>query len=129
MSTSPRHRRARVRSPSWADGTRPATLATGDIVSAEGVVGRTEDLPTARGGIAAFSAGELRLRGGRGGPERHVRGRRVHRRVRDDDTLPGLDHPRHGLGAVFWEGRAYALLGGPRPGLSVSGAVEALDLR
>ena len=44
-------------------------------------------------------------------------------------TLPGLAVPRHGLGAVFLEGRAYVLLGGPLPGLTVSDVVEVLDLR
>jgi N-acetylneuraminic acid mutarotase len=33
---------------------------------------------------------------------------------------------RHGLGLVGWRGRAYALAGGPRPGLTVSSANEVL---
>ncbi len=41
------------------DGGLDGNLGTVDLVSAEGVAGRTEDLPTARGGIAAFSAGVL----------------------------------------------------------------------
>jgi hypothetical protein len=43
-------------------------------------------------------------------------------------TLPGLTVPRHGLGAAFVDGRAYVVLGGPRPGLTVSAVVEMLDL-
>jgi hypothetical protein len=112
-------------------GGRDATgnLGTVDIVSAEGVVGRTEDLPTARGGIAAFSAGVLGdcVVGGEG--PNGTFGAVECIGVSETTILPGLDLPRHGLGAVFWEGRAYALLGGPRPGLSVSDAVEVLDLR
>ena len=62
------------------------------------------------------------------GSERDVRGGRVRRRIRNHD-LPGLEVPRHGLGAVFVEGRAYVLLGGRQPGLTVSDVVEVLDLR
>jgi N-acetylneuraminic acid mutarotase len=42
--------------------------------------------------------------------------------------LPRLRTSRHGLGLVGWRGRAYALAGGPRPGLTVSGANEVLRL-
>ncbi len=109
------------------DGT--GNLGTVDLVSAEGVVGRTEDLPTARGGIAAFSAGALGdcVVGGEGpngtfGAVECVGAFAV-------TTLPGLGIPRHGLGAAVMEGRAYVLLGGPKPSLSVSHVVEVLDLR
>ena len=104
-------------------------LGTVDLVSAEGVVGRTQDLPTARGGIAAFSAGTLGdcVVGGEGpngtfGAVECVGAFAV-------ATLPGLTVPRHGLGGVFVDGRAYVLLGGPKPGLTVSDVVEVLDLR
>jgi hypothetical protein len=43
--------------------------------------------------------------------------------------VPGLTVPRHGLDAVLLDGRAYVLLGGPQPGLTVSDVVEVLDLR
>ena len=104
-------------------------VGTVDLVSDEGVVGRTEDLPTPRGGIAAFSAGTLGacVVGGEGpngtfGNVECVGAFEV-------TTLPGLSVPRHGLGAVFLDGRAYVLLGGPQPGLTVSDVVEVLDLR
>lgn len=104
-------------------------VGTVDLVSAEGVAGRTEDLSVPRGGIAAFSTpalGDCAL-GGEGpdgtfgaveclGPIRRT-------------TLPGLAVPRHGLGAATLDGRAYALLGGREPGLTVSDVVEVLDLR
>lgn len=104
-------------------------LGTVDLVSAEGVVGRTEDLTQARGGIAAFSTtahGDCVVGGE--GPEGTFGDVEcigaIHR-----STLPGLTVPRHGLGAVVLDGRAYALLGGRRPGLTVSDVVEVLDLR
>ena len=42
--------------------------------------------------------------------------------------LPGMRTSRHGLGLAGWRGRAYALAGGPQPGLTVSGANEVLAL-
>ncbi len=112
-------------------GGRDATgnLGTIDIVSEEGVVGRTEDLPTPRGGIAAFNAGELGdcVVGGEG--PNGTFGAVECVGAFETTTLPGLTVPRHGLGAVVMGGRAYVLLGGPQPGLTVSDVVEVLDLR
>jgi hypothetical protein len=42
--------------------------------------------------------------------------------------LPNLPTPRHGLGLAALGGRLHALAGGPIPGLTVSGANEALTL-
>jgi len=106
-----------------------SNLGTVDLVSAEGVVGRAEDLPTPRGGIGAFSVDSLGdcVVGGEGPdgtfPDVECVG------VAETTTLPGLSVARHGLGAAVLDGRAYALLGGPRPGLTVSDVVEVLDLR
>jgi hypothetical protein len=104
-------------------------LGTVDLVSAEGVVGRAVDLPTARGGVAAFSADALGacVVGGEG--PNGTFGAVECIGATATTSLPGLSVPRHGLGAVFLQGRAYALLGGPRPGLTVSDVVEVLDLR
>lgn len=104
-------------------------LGTVDLVSQEGVVGRTEDLPTTRGGIAAFSAGALGdcVVGGEG-PDGTFGTVECIGAI-TTTTLPGLAVPRHGLGAAFMDGRAYVVLGGPRPGLTVSAVVEVLDLR
>ena len=44
-------------------------------------------------------------------------------------NLPNLPRPRHGLGLVGYRGRAYALAGGPQPGLTVSGSNQVLRLR
>jgi hypothetical protein len=49
-------------------------------------------------------------------------------RTRRWARLPRLRTARHGLGLVGWRGRAYALAGGPQPGLTVSGANEVLTL-
>jgi hypothetical protein len=104
-------------------------LGTVDLVSEDGVVGRAEDLPAARGGIAAFSAGALGdcVVGGEGPDGTFATVECVGAIA--TTTLPGLTVPRHGLGAAFMDGRAYVVLGGPRPGLTVSAAVEVLDLR
>ena len=42
--------------------------------------------------------------------------------------LPDLPTPRHGLGVVALRGRVWVIAGGPEPGLTVSGAVESLDV-
>lgn len=104
-------------------------LGTVDLVSPEGVVGRAEDLPTPRGGVAAFSADALGdcVVGGEG-PDGTFGTVECVGAI-TTTTLPGLTVPRHGLGAAFLDGRAYVVLGGPRPGLSVSAVVEVLDLR
>ena len=104
-------------------------LGTVDLVADDGTVLRAEDLPTARGGIAGFPAGAL--------GDCAVGGEAPEGTFATVEcigpagvtTLPGLTLARHGLGAATMEGRAYALLGGPRPGLSVTAAGEVLDLR
>jgi hypothetical protein len=104
-------------------------LGTIDLVSsADGVVARAEDLAEPRGGIAAFSTPDLGdcVVGGEG-PEGTF-GAVECVGVVERRTLPGMAVPRHGLGAVVLDGRAYVLLGGPQPGLTVSDVVEVLDL-
>lgn len=87
------------------------------------------DLPTARGGVAGFYApGAGGCAVGGEGPA----GTFAEVECIDADgavtTLPGLGQARHGLGAAVVEGVAYAVLGGPEPGLFVSDATEALPL-
>jgi hypothetical protein len=50
-------------------------------------------------------------------------------RTRRWTRLADLPTPRHGLGVLGFAGRVYVIGGGPRPGLSVSGANEFLQLR
>jgi Kelch motif protein len=106
------------------EGNRTAVdVVTGDVVR------RLGDLPTPRGGVAAFwwpSLGACLIGG------ESPTGTNAEVECIDDTaatlSLPPLDQPRHGLGAAVVDGAAYALLGGPQPGLFVSDAVERLAL-
>ena len=103
-------------------------LATADLV--RGTTAETiGELPTRRGGVAAFwwpSLGAC-LVGGEspGGTNSQVE-------CIDEDgdmaVLPGLGQPRHGLGAAVADGMAYVALGGNQPGLFVSPTLEAFEL-
>lgn len=103
-------------------------LPTVDLV--DGVaVGHLGDLPTPRGGVAAFWWPDLGacLVGGEspGGTNATVEC------IAPDGQqarLSDLGVARHGLGAVVLDGSAWALLGGPEPGLFVSDVVEILVL-
>jgi N-acetylneuraminic acid mutarotase len=86
-------------------------------------------VPGKRGGTAAAAvAGRLLSVGGEepGGTIRTVYA--YSPRTRRWTQLSGMRTSRHGLGVVGWRGRAYALAGGPQPGLTVSGANEVLAL-
>jgi hypothetical protein len=103
-------------------------LATVDLVE-NGCVRTIGDLPTERGGVAAFwwPAVGACLVGGEspGGANAEVEC------MAPDGTVTRLSDlavPRHGLGAVVLEGSAWVLLGGPQPGLFVSDVVETLVL-
>jgi non-specific serine/threonine protein kinase len=103
-------------------------LADVDVVAGADVH-KAGEVPTPRGGVAGFHAP------GHGGCVAGGEG--------DDGTfdevecvdadgevssLPSMEQSRHGLGAAVVHGAAYTLLGGPTPGLSVTDAVEALEL-
>lgn len=88
---------------------------------------RRPALPTARGGTGATSLAGLIVSVGGEAPAGtigtvHAYSPRARRWV----ALPDLPTPRHGLGVVSLGGRVWALAGGPKPGLTVSGAVESL---
>ena len=86
-------------------------------------------VPGKRGGTAAAAvAGRLLSVGGEapGGTIRTVYA--YSPSTRRWTQLPGMRTSRHGLGLVGWRGRAYALAGGPQPGLTVSSANEVLRL-
>jgi len=102
--------------------------ATVDVVSRAGVR-RLGELPTRRGGVAAFfwpAVGACLVGGESPGG--------THGEVECIDasgtltTLPSLRQPRHGLGAAVLDGVAYSMLGGPEPGLFVADTVESLTL-
>lgn len=113
-------------------GGRRGGLA-GNVATVELVAGRdvrrAPDLPTARGGVAAFFWPALGacLAGGEspGGTNPQVECSTADGR---QTRLPDLPAARHGLGAAVVDGTVYILLGGPEPGLFVSPTVEALDL-
>lgn len=116
----------------WFLGGRTAgldtNLGTVDLVQG-GSVRALGALPTPRGGVAGFYSPAVGacLVGGEAptGTQPEVEC------VTAGGTvvgLPRLTAARHGLAAAIVDGVAYALAGGPRPGLAVSAAVESLQL-
>ena len=88
---------------------------------------RLPDMPTARGGTSATArAGTVVSIGGESsaGTNREVES--FDPETRRWRQLRPLPEGRHGLGVAAVGRRLYALLGGPRPGLSVSAAVFVL---
>ena len=105
-----------------------ANLPTADLIEGDTAM-EIGELPTPRGGVAAFSWPALGacLVGGEspGGTNAQVE---CIDRDGDVSVLPPLGEPRHGLGAAVVDGVAYVLLGGDQPGLFVSPTVESLEL-
>jgi non-specific serine/threonine protein kinase len=116
----------------WFLGGRTGGLDTNvgtvDLVR-DGEVSRLGELPTPRGGVGAFWSPQTGacLVGGEE-PEGTLAAVECIDGRGTVTALPPLQEPRHGLGAVVVEGVAYAVLGGPEPGLVTSGTVEALLL-
>jgi hypothetical protein len=103
-------------------------VATVELVSNR-QVRRGPDLPTPRGGVAAFfwpSLGACLV----GGESTDGTNPQVECVTGDgrQTSLPDLPSPRHGLGAAVVDGTLYVLLGGPEPGLFVSDTVEAFEV-
>src|SRR6266498_1272058 len=90
---------------------------------------RLPDLPTRRGGLAAGSTqnGFVVAVGGEGDAT-FEQAEAFDLRARQWRSLPPLPTPRHGLGVVGLGTVLYTLAGGPKPGLHVSAASEAIDL-
>ncbi|MGH8885189.1 MAG: Kelch repeat-containing protein [Egibacteraceae bacterium] len=111
------------------EGSLERNLATVDLVEGGGVRPLGQ-LPTARGGVAAFwSAATGACLAGGEEPTGTLGAVECIDASGAVVGLPSLSRPRHGLGAAVVDGVAYVLLGGSRPGLSVSGTVEALPLK
>ncbi|HEX2194068.1 MAG TPA: kelch repeat-containing protein [Candidatus Limnocylindria bacterium] len=112
----------------WLLGGRTLSLESnvGTVEYVEGsVVARVGELPTPRGGTAAFylpSVGACLS----GGEEPNLAYDVVE--CIDEDlqvtTLPPLAEPRHGHAAAVVDGAVYVLLGGPQPRLTVSDTVQ-----
>jgi len=87
------------------------------------------DLPTRRGGLAAAATGNGFVVAVGGEAEATFEEAEAFDvRAGTWWSLPPLPTPRHGLGVVAVGTVLYTLAGGPRPGLHVSGAAEAIDL-
>ncbi|MCP9486542.1 MAG: hypothetical protein MSC30_11820 [Gaiellaceae bacterium MAG52_C11] len=90
---------------------------------------RLPPVPSARGGTgAAFVAGQLVSIGGEEPAGTIASVFAYAPRDRRWRRLADLPTPRHGLGVVAQRDRVYAVAGGPRPGLTTSGAVESLRI-
>jgi Kelch motif len=86
-------------------------------------------VPGKRGGTAAAAVGGRLVSAGGEQPGGTIRTVYAYSpSTRRWAQLPNMRTSRHGLGLVGWRGRAYALAGGPQPGLTVSGANEVLAL-
>ena len=87
------------------------------------------DLPDPRGGTgAAAIAGRIVSVGGESPDGTNATVWALARSANRWQRLPDLPTPRHGLGVVALDGRVWVIAGGPKPGLTVSGAVESLRI-
>lgn len=116
----------------WLLGGRVGSLSTnlGQVELVEGdAITDIGDLPTPRGGVAAFHDESLGacLTGGEATDRAFTTVECI-----DADgavaTLPELNEPHHGHGAAVLEGIAYVVLGGPEPTLSAGSTLETLAL-
>lgn len=84
-------------------------------------------MPTARGGLtAAAFLGHVVAAGGEESSGTFADVEAFDPAAGSWTRWPDLPTPRHGLSSAVAAGLLFVLLGGPRPGLSVSGAVESL---
>jgi hypothetical protein len=98
-------------------------LVTGDEITSIG------ELPTARGGVAAFFVPGIGgcLTGGEA-PDRAFAEVECIDAAGRVTTLAPMANVRHGHGAAVVGSTAYVVLGGPTPGFSAHASVEALDI-
>jgi N-acetylneuraminic acid mutarotase len=103
-------------------------LAVVEVVEGDAITG-LGNLPTARGGVAAFWDPRLGacLTGGEA-PEFAFTTVECIDAEGGVVTLPELNEPHHGHGAAVVDGVAYVVLGGPEPTLSAGSTVETLEL-
>ena len=115
----------------WLMGGRALTLDTntGAVDLVEGlVVARVGELPTPRGGAAAFHLPGIGacLAGGEQ-PDRALDEVECVDADGTTTTLPPLEAAVHGHGAAVIDGAVHVMLGGPEPLLTVSGTVQRLE--
>ena len=90
---------------------------------------RLPAVPTSRGGTGATSVGRTIVSIGGEEPGGTIADVYAYdTKTRRWRRLPDLPTPRHGLGVVSTGRSVYAIAGGPRPGLTTTGAVEFLTL-
>jgi Kelch motif protein/galactose oxidase-like protein len=90
---------------------------------------RLPPVPRSRGGTGATAIGKTLVSVGGEEPAGTIATVYAYNvKTRRWRRLPNLPTPRHGLGVVAFNGRVYVLAGGPRPGLTTSGAVESLPV-
>lgn len=109
-------------------GGMDSNLGTVELVEGDSITS-LGDLPTPRGGVAAFHHPALGacLTGGEA-PDRAYTTVECMTAEGEVTTLPETWEPHHGHGAAVVDGIAYVLLGGPEPSLSAGSTVEALSL-
>jgi N-acetylneuraminic acid mutarotase len=91
---------------------------------------RLPPVPRSRGGTGATAIGNTIVSVGGEEPAGTIATVYAYNvRTRRWRRLPDIPTPRHGLGVVAFRDRVYVLAGGPRPGLTTSGAVESLQVR
>ncbi len=108
--------------------TNMATLEAYDPAADEWTTDLTP-MPTARGGIAGASFLDHVIVVGGEGDQGTFEETEAYDPASDEwVTLEAMAEARHGLGATPTLGRLYVMLGGPEPGLTVSGTVQYLGL-
>lgn len=116
----------------YAVGGRKLSLETntGALEAYDPALGRWSALPgmpTPRGGIAAAGFRErLVVVGGEASSGTFHEVEAYDPLAQSWSSLPPMPTARHGLGVAIAGERLYVMLGGPRPGFTVSGAVESL---
>jgi N-acetylneuraminic acid mutarotase len=88
---------------------------------------RLPPVPRSRGGTGAATLGNTIVSVGGEEPAGTIETVYAYNtKTRRWRRLPDLPTPRHGLGVVAFNRSVYVLAGGPKPGLTTSGAVESL---
>jgi N-acetylneuraminic acid mutarotase len=123
---------AAIRGKLYAFGGRDGTSFTLSVVEMYNGATRTWskvlDMPAGRSGIAAAVVqGNAYVFGGESTTKTYTEAEIFNPATQTWTAAPAMPSARHGLGAVATEDRIYLLLGGPQPGLTVSGNIQMLS--